>query len=138
MNAKVFNYGTAPVYRIEKLLAEQPQQHMKLRYTYSLKNSLQCAQTINNMSFETNRKMMSLNITDLYTNIPIREVTNIKSTLEGSALSSNIQDELIMLVKTTMTQNYFEIDNSFWQQHEGTPMGSPISSMLAEIFLQHL
>jgi hypothetical protein len=43
-----------------------------------------------------------------------------------------------MLVKTTTTQNYFEIDNSFWQQHEGTPMGSPISSMLAEIFLQHL
>jgi hypothetical protein len=67
----IFNYGTAPVYKIEKLLAEQPQQHMKLRYTYSLNNSLQCAQTINNMSFETNRKIMSLNITDLYTNIPI-------------------------------------------------------------------
>jgi hypothetical protein len=37
-----------------------------------------------------------------------------------------------------MSQNYFEFDNIIWQQENGTPMGSPISSILAEIFLQHL
>jgi hypothetical protein len=42
------------------------------------------------------------------------------------------------MVKITMNQNYFEVDNTLWLQENGSPMGSPVSSMLAEIFLQEL
>jgi hypothetical protein len=45
----------------------------------------------------------------------------------------NLQDEVIELAKVTIHQNYFESNNMFWQQDSGTPMGSPISSILAEI-----
>jgi hypothetical protein len=41
-----------------------------------------------NMSFETTHKMMSLDISDLYTNILIREDTDIiESNLERSTLN---------------------------------------------------
>jgi retron-type reverse transcriptase len=62
----------------------------------------------------------------------------IRTNLKISTLNSKIQDELIILIKTIVTQNYFEAENSFLQQHEGTPIGSPISGILAEIFLQYL
>jgi retron-type reverse transcriptase len=42
------------------------------------------------------------------------------------------------MIKITMNQNYFEIDNTFWLQENGTPMGSPVSSILAKIYLQEL
>jgi hypothetical protein len=37
-----------------------------------------------------------------------------------------------------MNQNYFEVNNASWQQQIGTFMGSTVSSILAEIFLQEL
>jgi hypothetical protein len=57
---------------------------------------------------------------------------------EISPDSKNLYDEINELVKVTIYQNYFESSNTFWQQENGTPMGSPISSILAEIFLQDL
>jgi retron-type reverse transcriptase len=57
---------------------------------------------------------------------------------EIGPVSKNLQNEIIQLVKVTIHQNYFESNNMFWQQDNGTPMGSPISSILAEIFLQDL
>jgi hypothetical protein len=37
-----------------------------------------------------------------------------------------------------MNKNYFETDNTFWLQENGAPMGSHISSILAEIYLQEI
>jgi hypothetical protein len=45
---------------------------------------------------------------------------------------------LFELIKTTTSQNYFEFNDLIWQQENGTPMGSPVSCILAEIFLQNL
>jgi hypothetical protein len=39
-------------------------------------------------------------------------------------------------INVTVNQNYFEFEDSIWQQTDGMPVGSPISSIFAEIFLQ--
>lgn len=39
-------------------------------------------------------------------------------------------------MKITVKQNYFEAHGKFWQQKDGTPMGSQISNFLAKIFLK--
>jgi retron-type reverse transcriptase len=85
-------------------------------------------------------KIITLDITNLYTSIPSNEVIElINQKLQELGLDSkNLQDEVIELAKVTIHQNYFESNNMFWQQDSGTPMGSPISSILAEIFLQNL
>jgi hypothetical protein len=33
-------------------------------------------------------------------------------------------------------QNYFQFDNNFYQPNKGVAMGSPISGLVAETFLQ--
>ena len=37
-----------------------------------------------------------------------------------------------------MEQNYFQYDNFFYKPQKGIAMGSPISGMLAEIYLQYI
>ena len=37
-----------------------------------------------------------------------------------------------------LKQNYFEFNNKIYQQLEGLAMGSPLSNIIAEIFLQHI
>jgi hypothetical protein len=49
-----------------------------------------------------------------------------------------MQNEVLDLVNVTINQNYFKINHTYWKQEDGTPMGSPISSILGEIFLQKL
>jgi hypothetical protein len=47
-----------------------------------------------------------------------------------------MQNEITNLIKVTINQKYFKINNTIWQQTNGTQIGSPIPSTLAEIFLQ--
>jgi hypothetical protein len=47
-------------------------------------------------------------------------------------------EEIIELVNVTINQNCFKINNTYWQQQNGTLMGSSVSNVPAEIFLQEL
>jgi hypothetical protein len=44
----------------------------------------------------------------------------------------------ITLAKAVLTQYYFTFQNKIYQPDKGISVGSPISSIIAEIFLQHL
>ena len=37
-----------------------------------------------------------------------------------------------------MNQNYFQLNNDFYKQNTGIPMGNPLSGIISEIFLQNL
>ena len=39
--------------------------------------------------------------------------------------------------KTILQQNYLQFNNKFYQPNNGVAMGSPISGLIAEIFLQY-
>jgi len=80
--------------------------------------------------------MISFDIKDLYVNIPIDETLNIiKSKL---LKNNNIQITHQMLsLKVILSQNYFMFQQKIYQPAQGISMESPISSLIAEIFLQH-
>jgi hypothetical protein len=46
--------------------------------------------------------------------------------------------QIITLMKLTLSQNLFTFQNKIYQPEKGVSMGSPISSTIAAIFLQHL
>jgi len=45
-------------------------------------------------------------------------------------------EDIIILTELCMDGNYFEFNGSFYQQLEGLPMGSPLSPVFAEFFMQ--
>jgi hypothetical protein len=111
----VVNYRKAPTYKLSKFLDKELKEHINLNYTYSLTNSLQCAQSVDEVNIDMIRRLMSLDISNLYTNIPIEEVVEIieRKLQEESRLSSAAQDELITLIKLTTTRNYFGTDGKY-------------------------
>jgi retron-type reverse transcriptase len=85
-------------------------------------------------------RMITLDSTNLYTNIPNTETLDIIQTRvqNNTQWDKELQKEVLDLVNATVKQNYFKASDMVWQQIDGTPMGSPISGILAEIFLQKI
>ena len=78
-------------------------------------------------------------ITVRHCNIHIQETLNIiKSQMESLLIDNDIIQQTIDLLNTTLQQNYFTFNSEFYLQLDGLPMGSPWSSLLADIFLQNL
>lgn len=68
---------------------------------------------------------------------PLRKVNETTNTVshnlhEGTTLGTTATDEL------ATQQNYFKASNECWTQNDGTLIGSPVSSVQAEFFLQIL
>ena len=57
--------------------------------------------------------------------------------LENEALLSQIP-EIIQLIKLCMDSSYFSFREKFYTQRFGTPMGSPLSPLIADIFMEKL
>jgi len=57
--------------------------------------------------------------------------------LKTNNQNQTIIDEILYLLKVILGQNYFQHENHFYKPNKGIAMGSPISSTLAEIYLQY-
>jgi hypothetical protein len=60
--------------------------------------------------------------------------------LKSMLLKNNdaqVTQQIITLMKLVLSQNYFIFENKIYESEKGVPLGSPISSIIAEIFLQH-
>jgi len=107
--------------------------------TYTIKNSLELAIELNNIQINENNRIITLDIKDLYGNLPTKNFLHITEFW----LNKGNQDQLtihqtLYLLETILKQNYFQHNNQFYQPNKGIAMGSPISGMLAEIYLQYL
>jgi hypothetical protein len=80
--------------------------------------------------------MITFDIKDLYVNIPIKETLMITKTLISEHNNEHITTEIITLLETILQQNHFAFQNNIYQFKKGVFMGSPISGIIAEIFLQ--
>jgi len=97
------------------------------------------AQDLHKIQLNGNNRMISLDIKDLFINLPIKNILHTTAFW----LSSNDDDRMIIdqtlyLLKTILEQNYFQHNNQFYQPNKGITTGSPVSSTLAEIYLQYL
>jgi hypothetical protein len=109
---------------------------LELPFKYNVKNSKICAERIKELDIRSTYRMLTLDIISLDTNIPNIEVIELitMELQDRSHYDVNIQKEVTVLIKVTMKQNYFEFEDTVREHENGTPMGSPISSILAETF----
>lgn len=131
------NFTSAPSYKVAKALDKILRNNIKLNNNHSLKNSLELIDFTKNIKLENRHTMASLDIVNLYTNIPVLRTLEITkdNLLAHSELSANAINELIHLLRITLAQNYFTFNGKFYLQEEGLAMGSPLSSILSEIYL---
>jgi len=112
--------------------------YTQLKYQYNIKNTTTLANDLTKLKLDENHRMITLDIKDLYVNIPISETIRITKTLISKHNNEQTTNQITMLLETILKQNYLSFQGNIYQPTKGVSMGSPISGIMAEIFLQHI
>ena len=83
---------------------------------------------MHNLHITEKSKILTLDIKDLYVNMPKQGI--IQSTsfwLDKNNTSKKIKEQIIRLLKIIIEQNYFQYNDQFFKPKNGIAMGSPIS-----------
>jgi len=135
----VNNNTQAPSHKIAQFLNNKLQNLKILPNTYNIKNSIKIAEELTQININQNNKLISLDIKDLYTNLPKQGLTMAaRQWLQQSAVNHEESKQIILLINTIMEQNSIQYNNLFFKPQKGIIMGSPLSGTLAELYLQKI
>jgi len=83
--------------------------------------------------------LASLDITNLYSNIPVKETrTILANIMTQNPIDPHTKQELLKWYDVITMQNYFAHKGKTVIQQDGLAMGAPSLGLIAEIFLQHI
>jgi hypothetical protein len=132
------NFKCAPTYNVSKLLSARLNKDLELEYKYNVKNSYDFVDKVKHINVKGNSRLVSFDISNLYTNVPVIETVDlIKCRLIDNGVDQVYVNQLVKLLKIVLKQNYFRFNNRFYAQTDGLAMGSPLSAIMSEVFLQH-
>ena len=109
-----------------------------------IRDTTHLIQTIENKTFETDILLCTVDITNMYTNIPTDEgnQTALKAfnKLKGSKPDLNMPDIPVMadLLNMVTTNNVFEFNGEHYLQIRGVPMGNIMAPSYSGIFMGEL
>ncbi|XP_053691601.1 uncharacterized protein LOC128740115 [Sabethes cyaneus] len=129
---------TAPSYMLSKYISRILQSSMKSEY--SIPDSFASCEYINSVTLPPEYVMISLDVIALFPSIPQELITKgIIDNWQQIKTKTNICLDLFLeIVEFCVNSSYFQYNNKFYQQINGTAMGSPLSPILAEIVMDTL
>ena len=106
-----------------------------------VKNSADFVNQIHQVSLEGTDVLASFDVVSLFTRIPVDEALLVLShrLQQDDTLKERINipiPDLCTLVELCLKSMYFQFGKSFYEQVEGAAMGSPLSPVLANIFME--
>jgi len=117
-------------------LAKILNQYITLNNHYNITNSVNLANDLTKLEKNENHRLITFDIKDLYINVPIYETLDITKNRLLQNNDTQITQQILSLLRVVLTQNYFTLQQKIYQPNQIIAMGSPISSLIAEIFLQ--
>jgi hypothetical protein len=91
------------------------------------------------ISYNQKIKFASFDITNMYSNIKTKKLSQIISLMcDQKNISKKFNTELTKLSRVLLKQNYFQFHDTIYKQKEGLAMGAPTSSIFSEIYLQYI
>lgn len=131
---------SSPTYQLAKFLTKTLRPCLP-KSDGDVNNSTDFVQRIKNIQLMDDEVMVSFDITSLFTNIPMqlalesleRMIVN-DETLNGR---TKIQPKDLMELVNFCSTTYLQYDKRIYRQKRGTPMGSPISGLLADAVMKH-
>ena len=135
----VVNWRGAPAYKLAQLFTQKIKLIAPLPNTYNLKSTTELLSKLESTPILPHHSLASLDIQNLYTNIPVKETRDIVArNLDNNQTDPQTKQELLYWYDTITSQNYFSNKGKISIQQEGLAMGAPTSGIIAEHFLQHL
>ena len=106
-----------------------------------IKNSSDFINKIKDLEVPPGRKMVSYDVTALFTSIPVDQAIEVvKARLqEDRHLSKRCElsiGQLIQLLTFCLNTTYFTYNGVFYKQKQGTAMGSSVSPVIANLYME--
>jgi hypothetical protein len=134
----VVNNTNFPTHKAAKKLNTILNGHLYLNNQYNTINSNVLDEALSKLRIGHQHRLLTLDIKDLFVNIPTREALVLTSTRLVLYNDRETTQQIVMLLNAILQQNYFIFMGQFFHPDKGVAMGSPISGTMAEIFLQQL
>jgi hypothetical protein len=135
----VVNWRHSPGAKLATFLSNLLKNTIPLPYAFNVKNTETLINELNTLPVHENIKICSFDIGNMYTNIPQQELKSIiYNELAKNSTEKLNTTEIMHIVETILSQNYFQHNNTIYKQQDGLAMGAPTSAILSEIFIQHL
>jgi len=103
-------------------------------------NSFLLFDSLNDKKLENDSFLISLDVVSLFTNIPIDlAVEGVEKRWDLFSNECKIpKEEFLGAIRLVLGSSFFTFDNVFYKQTFGTPMGSPLSPIIADFVMQDL
>ena len=129
-----------PEYQLAKFLDSLIKPYIP--QTYMLQSTNQFLDHLANFQFHPAHKLVSFDVSSLFTNIPLEETIQIiTDTIYSDQSSQNqpiVNKEIFAKLLRLATKGIFMHRNKFYEQHDGVSMGSPLGPTIANFFLAHM
>lgn len=103
-------------------------------------NSYDVVKKLSNTYLDNNYRLVSLDVISLFTNVPTDLIIDSVSS-RWNSISPNCdipRNEFLLAIKFILDSSFFTFDDITYKQSFGSPMGSPLSPIVADIVLQDL
>ena len=108
---------------------------------YAVTNSANFVNTINHERIQEKEIMVSFDVESLFTNVPIEDA--VKAALRKLENDPGLPDrtnltptQIADLLNFVLRSTYFQYNGSIYEQKDGAAMGSPVSAVIANIFME--
>jgi hypothetical protein len=136
----IVSYNGSPTYGLAKWLYKHLK-HLTKDSDYSINSSGEFLTKLNNIKLEADESMISFDVSSLFTSIPRDLAIETMGILLADKFTEKENTpkiaDFLELIKFCLT-TYFTNDGIIYEQIKGTPMGSPLSGLIAEAVLQRL
>ncbi|XP_042202441.1 uncharacterized protein LOC121852537, partial [Callorhinchus milii] len=121
----------SPTYKLARFLSEILRPFTG-KTTSAVLNSTDLVSTIKGIALSPDDLLVSFDVVSLFTKVPVPDTIAIIEDLVHQGLNAGVPP----LVRHCLTNTYFTWNGTFYKQIEGTPMGSPLSPVVANIFME--
>lgn len=125
----IVNTIGSPTYALEKYLSKQLKPLIGNGFSF-IKDSTDIVEMMKHWKMCENDTLISFDIVSLYTMVPIDKAIDV--------VKEVVNEEIANLVEICLRSTIFVFRGEIYEQTEGVTMGSPLSPVVTNLFMEHL
>ena len=108
---------------------------------YRIRNSRYFVEVRRDLGIKEDEVLVSFNVTSLFINVPVDEAVQvIRDSLQNDRSLSDrttlSPDRVAELLEVCLQSTHFSHEGAFYKQREGAAMGSPVSAVVANLYME--